>query len=186
MTHTLKLMLAAVAMLMPMTAAAYVPPDQYIYVDDYGLPPPTARHAQERVEAQNALLAERRQQQNGTYTTTYGGPVYPSVVSGSGQPGYVVIDPPHDVASGDSALAASLDDLILSVDDLSATVADLQGRVDRPTRTIQPPRSDSWIEPPAPTWHPLPRSGAGTWVLVGLGGIAAAWTLRKVTAAEIA
>ncbi len=185
MTHTLKLMLASVAMLLPMTAAAYVPPDQYIYVDDYGLPPPTARHAQDRVAAQNALLAERRQQQNGTYTTTVGGPVFPSVVSGSGQPGYVVVDPPHDVASGDSALHNSLDDLIASVDDLSATVADLQGRVDRPTRTVQAPRPSTWVEPPAP-WHPLPRSGAGTWVLVGLGGIAAAWTLRKVTAAEIA
>jgi hypothetical protein len=183
MKHTLKLMLATVAMLVPMTAGAYVPPDQYIYVDDYGLPPPTARHAQDRVTAQNALLAERRQQQNGTYTTTSGGPVFPSVVSGSGQPGYVVVDPPHNVASDDSALAASLDDLIMSVDDLSATVADLQSRSNRTTR-IQPPAPTPWVEP-AP-WHPLPRSGAGTWVLVALGGIAAFWTLRKVTAAEIA
>lgn len=184
MTHTTKMILATVAFLMPMTAAAYVPPDQYVYVDDYGLPPPTARHAQARVDAQNALYADRRQQQTGSYTTTYGEPTYPTVVSGSGQPGYVVIDPPHDVVAPDSHLDSAIDDLIMSVDDLSATVADLQARADRPTS--RPSR----INPPAPTWeqpyHPLPRSGAGTWLLVTVGGLAAAWTVRKMRAMEIA
>ncbi len=178
------MILAAMAMLMPMTASAYVPPDQYVYVDDYGLPPPTARHAQDRVEAQNALYAERRQQQTGTYTTTYGEPTYPSVVSGSGQPGYVVIDPPHDTLTPDPALGQALDDLIMSVDDLSATVAGLQANTNRPA-------SRRWVEPPAPVWEqprqqPLPRSGAGTWLLLTVGGLAAAMVVRKVRATEIA
>ncbi len=178
------MILASLALLiMPMTAAAYVPPDQYVYVDDYGLPPPTARHAQARVEAQNALYAERRQQQTGTYTTTYGGPTYPSVVSGSGQPGYVVIDPPHDVVSADPYLSASIDDLIMSVDDLSATVADLQARANRPQNIERPA---PWVEPQPRSWHPLPRSGPGTWVLLTVGALAVAWTVRKTRAMEIA
>jgi hypothetical protein len=184
MKQTLKLTIALMSLFVPISAAAYVPPDQYVYVDNYGLPPPTARHAQERVDAQNALYADRRQQQTGTstYTTSYGNAVYPSVVSGSDLPGYVVSSPTHSVV--DPNLGASLDDLIASVDDLSQTVSDLQGQINRPLR---PQRSTAWVEPPAPVWQPaLPSSGAGTWVILGVLGIAGIWTLRRARALEMA
>lgn len=202
MTHTPRWTLALMTAFLPLSAAAYSPPDIYLYEDDYGLPPPTARHAYDRVLAQNALYAERRQAQGtqrGTTSqpTTAVIPAPPSVAQSVPVP--VPADPYHHA---DAALAEAIDGLTWTVGSLDDTVTNFRADMLRMSRIAgraqnrAPMGGDDWgwrgAAGPEESMHggaplrtygtsipSLPHSGPETWLFGGLLAAAGAWTLRR-------